>query len=82
MKNLRKKIGVVVVAIYLFSTAQIKADCYEGNCPFSEIDCSQCCKAGHFVSAECLRACNCSLDTGYKADMAHAAGKDYPGPGY
>ncbi len=75
MKNFVKKIVIVgFLIVQSFSILQIRTECVDGSCPFTEIDCAQCCKAGRFVSDECVRACNCSMYN----DDAWAESKDFP----
>lgn len=64
--------------LLVFSPVFGRDRCINGDCPFTEIDCTQCCKAGRFISDECARMCNCSIETSYNADMAHAEKKDFP----
>jgi hypothetical protein len=71
-KKLMKLMLIMIMSSPIF-TMQAK-QCVGQNCPYSNIDCDQCCKAGRFVSDECVRACNCAK----RNDSAWAESKDFP----
>lgn len=66
----------IVLCLAVFNIFQITSrNCANGDCPYTNIDCSECCRAGRTVSPECCAACNnCCMYN----DEACAECKDYP----
>lgn len=48
----------LIVALGLLANIMILSNCETEDCPYTDIDCAECCKAGRFVSDECCRKCN------------------------
>jgi hypothetical protein len=72
MKNI---IYCLLLFASMLNVSQLMSNCTNGRCPYSTIDCSQCCRAGRSVSAECCAACNnCCMYN----DESCAECKDYP----
>jgi hypothetical protein len=72
--NRNKILKMAIILLIMSVTGNAIGFCTAESCPYTYIDCAQCCKAGRFVSDECVRACNCT----FYNDSAWAESKDFP----
>lgn len=65
---------IAVLTLILVSFGNVLSYCVGESCPYTYVDCAQCCKAGRFISDACARSCNCT----FYNDTAWATQKDFP----